>query len=87
MIILNTLRFHIVGIVFNQLQREPMENQGSCSHQIDHDTGLNDYLSINHCPISIPDDSFFTLIDFVESNDLHGLSFPHSDVYRIVEAL
>jgi len=52
---LNALRFHIIGIVANRIQREQMENQGS----------YIDYSSHSH----------FTLIVFVESNDLHGYHF------------
>lgn len=83
-IVFNTLSFHIVGMVSSQVQKEPMENQGSHSHQYDHDIGYNNYLSINNFPIIILDDICFTLI---EHSDIHGLSFLNSYSFQIFEAL
>lgn len=89
MIVLNALRFHISSMVSSQIQREPTTNREpyGLTNQSDHNTGYKNNHSINHIPISIPNDNCFTLIDFVEPSNLHDLSFHNSDACQIVKAL
>ena len=88
-IVFNPQSSHIAGLVCNQIQSEPMENQESYMpiHQFDHNVGSNDCHLINHFPTSTYNDSFFTSVDLVEPIDLYDSSFHCLDTWQIVEIL
>ena len=64
-IVFNSLSFHFVRLVRNQIKGELVKNQEYYMpiHQSDHNIGLNNYISTNHFPIGVSDDSCFTFVD------------------------